>query len=343
MRTFSTACLVLALAAAPAFAASPDLARAEKQFEAFNYKEAEKSLIKALAAPNNDRASIIRIYELRGIIDATVGKKTAVEHFRRLVAIDPEHAISRDLGPKVLQPFYEAKARLDEFPAIKIEIATTLVEKKQILAVVVKNDSMGLGAKVKLSWKAKGGEWQSRLEPSKGPGFEQIVESDTVEYYAQLFSPNNGLLVEQASEAAPLKVEPPPPAPEPQKVVVVQQAPEQARPLSGARKASIAIMAVGVATLGGAIAAGAVSSSARQQIENPQRDESGKPIGMTPERIQQLQDTTVSGAVASNVMLGLGIGLAGVGLVLFIVDPGGGAAKVAVAPAPGGVVVAGSF
>jgi hypothetical protein len=96
--------------------------------------------------------------------------------------------------------------------------------------------------------------------------------------------------------------------------------------------------------MGGAIASGAVSASARGQIENPQRDDQGRPIGLTPEKLTQLQQTTSSAAIASNVMWVAGGTLTALGLVLFIADPGGNSGvKVAVAPAPGGAVIAGQF
>src|SRR5688572_2045489 len=147
------------LAASPAFAANPELARAEELFDQLKYPEAAKALQRALAVPGNDRATVIRIYELMGINDATVGKKSALEHFRRLVAIDPEHTISRDYGPRILAPFYEAKARLDESPPLKLSTEARLVDGRQTLKVAVTSDSMRLAEAVRVGWRARGGEW----------------------------------------------------------------------------------------------------------------------------------------------------------------------------------------
>lgn len=333
-------------AAGEAFAQNAELKKAEKQFEALNYREAEKALVKALAVPKNDRATVIRIYELRGILDATVGKKSALEHFRRLVAISPDHVLSRDYGPRILTPFYEAKARLDENPAIKLELTAALADGSQTLTLQVLNDSLKLGARVKLWWRPKGGEWTSRTDPVASAPVVQAVASDTVEYYAQLFSPNDGLLVENGSAETPLLAEPPPPPPPPptlseEQILSLQKA-AGPKPMSTGRKVAIATGAVGVASLGGALAAGIISRTARNEVENPPRDEQGRLIGMTAEKARELELRTVNSAIAANVLLGVGAGLVAVGVVLFIADPGGGA-KVAVAPAPGGVVVAGEF
>jgi hypothetical protein len=249
--------------------------------------------------------------------------------------------LSRDLGPRILQPFYEAKARLDENPPIKLDLKAELTGGIQRLTVKVLNDGLKLGAKVKLWTRAPGGDWSTQLESVRPEGFTFEAAGDTVEYYAQLFSPNDGLLLEHGSSEAPFKAEPPPPEPVAVPVMVVQQAPV-ARPLSTVRKIAIATGAVGVASLGGALAAGIVSRSARSEVENPQRDEAGRLIGMTAERAHELEQRTVNSALAANVLLGVGAGLVAAGVVLFIADPGGGA-QVALAPAPGGVVIAGSF
>jgi hypothetical protein len=361
-RTLTSVVIALALAAAPAVgapkkpkpapakptapgapaAAAPsgkdELAKAEKAFEEFNYGEAEKALVRTLAAPDNERATVLRAYELRGIIDATTGKKTALDHFRRLVAIDPEHQMSRDLGPRILQPFYEAKARLDESPPIKVAIATVPTEGRQTLSVAVQNDSLQMAQTLKLFYRPKGGSWESRTDPAKPEPYEVGVNAEVVEYYAQLLGPNDATLIELGSEAAPLVAEP---KAKLEQVVVVKEV--ESRPLSTTRKLSIGVMGVGVATIIGAIAAGAVSSTARNEIENPQRDEQGRPIGMTPEKLSELQSRTTGAAIASNVLWVSGGILAGLGLVLFIADPGGGAAKIAVSPSAGGVMASGEF
>lgn len=337
-----TIVLLAVLGSGEARAANAELQKAERQFEAFKYAEADKSLVKALAVPKNDRATILRIYELRGIIDATVGKKGALEHFRKLVALDPDRVLSRDYGPRILSPFYEAKARLDESPPIRLEMVATLSEGSQRLAVKVQHDTLKLGAKVRLAWRLPEGAWSERVEPVKPEGTQQVVASDTVEWYAVLLSANDGQLLEAGSPAEPLKAAPPPPAPLPVAALVAAPTAPAPKPLSSARKVAIATGAVGVGALGGALAAGIISRSARTEVESPQRDEAGRLIGMTPERARELEQRTVSSAIAANVLLGCGAGLVALGVVLFIADPGSGA-QVAVAPAPGGLSVAGTF
>jgi hypothetical protein len=328
--------LICLLLAGPSLAGNPELAKAEKLYEAFKYPEAEKALVKALALPDNDRATVVRIWALRGIVDATQGKKSAVEHFRRLVAIDPEHSLSRDLGPRILQPFYEAKARLDETPAIKLEATATLTTSGQQLKVAVKNDTFGLGATLRFFWRAPGGEWKSRTGTA-GESMTELVPGTEAEYRAELLNSADGVLMEAGTAGTPLKADEPRTASG--RPMVEQRAARESGP---GRKAGIALAVVGGACLVGALTSGIISTAARGEVENPRRDENGMLVGITPERAKELESRTVGAAVASNLLLVTGLVAAVGGTALIIFDPGGGA-QVQVAPAAGGVVVNGRF
>src|SRR5262249_17258941 len=153
---------------------------------------------KALTVSNNDCATVLRCYELMGIIDATVGKKTALDHFRKLVSLDPDRTLSRDLGPRILSPFYEAKARLNENPPVRLEARSTLTNGSQHLEVEVVSDLQRLGHALRIHWRV-GGEWTSKFLPLR-PGAASVeVDGDAVDWYVQLLNSHDGVLVEAGS------------------------------------------------------------------------------------------------------------------------------------------------
>src|SRR5262245_60592709 len=108
------------LAMALAFAASgvaraepadPHIGRARAHLDALALDRAQTELELALRAGDSDRARLIEIHRLLGIVHAGLDRpEMAVDQFRRLLALDPGADVPAELGPKIVEPFAEARA-----------------------------------------------------------------------------------------------------------------------------------------------------------------------------------------------------------------------------------------
>src|SRR5690606_16848850 len=73
-----------------ALAANPDLEKATRLVNDLQYQEARAALDAALKRPGNDRQTLLSIYELQGIVYATLNDSTrAVKAFQTLCVMDP--------------------------------------------------------------------------------------------------------------------------------------------------------------------------------------------------------------------------------------------------------------
>lgn len=333
--------LALLLTVALAAASNPELQRAESLFEQLKYADAAKAVQKALTLPKNDRATVLRSYELQGIIDATMGKKSALDSFKKLMSLDPERTLSRDYGPRILGPFYEAKARLDEYPPVKLATTATFTGAAQELRVKVESDSLKLGVQVALFWRSGDGDWSSKVEPVKPEGTTVTVEGDSVDWYVRLYGAYDAVLLDAGSADQPLLARPPPPEPAPSVAAEGVTAPVEPS-LPAPRKIAIGLVGAGVVGLALSAGFGLSSQSARNQVT--------KPIGVpSAERYEALQATAVDHAIAANLFLVAGLAFAGTGVVLWLLGGGstGGSSEappsVALVPTGTGAALVGTL
>ena len=116
-RRFALA-LLLALAAARAAPASAEPAdahieEARRHLENLELDQAQEALEAGLAAGGSDRARLVEIHRMLGIVHASLDRpERAVDHFRRLLALDPAAEVAAELGPKIGGPFADARASM---------------------------------------------------------------------------------------------------------------------------------------------------------------------------------------------------------------------------------------
>jgi hypothetical protein len=108
------------------------------------------------------------------------------------------------------------------------------------------------------------------------------------------------------------------------------------RPLGGA------VLGAGVVAAGIGVFFGLQANDARKKFNSADRDDLGRVTSISQREAQALEASAHDQAVLANVLFGVGGGLAAAGLVLIIIGPDS-APSVALSPAPGGVVVSGSF
>jgi tetratricopeptide (TPR) repeat protein len=137
--TALTGVVALALAAA---ASNADLDRAEKLFSAYQYEPALAALNRAKEVEGNDRSTLVRIFELQGVISGQLRRSAAAENaFRQLLTLDPEHRLSSDYAPRVMTPFFEAKRKVTESGPLVFKAIPAQVEPGTVRSVRARVDA----------------------------------------------------------------------------------------------------------------------------------------------------------------------------------------------------------
>ncbi len=99
---------------------NPELPRARQSLEELRYAEASTALEAARARPGNDRGTLLQILELQGVVAATLRQQDkARTAFQTLLSLAPAHQLVGDYSPRVMTPFFEARAWVDEVGALR--------------------------------------------------------------------------------------------------------------------------------------------------------------------------------------------------------------------------------
>lgn len=334
--------VALCLVALPAAAAPNEkVAQAQKLFDDLDVDGAGKALDAATAAGNLDRASLIQLYVLQGLIRATLGRAAlARDAFYRLLLLEPTYALPKNQPPRVRTPFFEAKGMAAEHgpttaePAVDSEPGAV----KQ-LSVAVKKDVLKLARAVVFTVRDAGGERRARVELQDGVA-ALAVSGPKVTWSAAVLGDRDNVILEVGTASAPLEAVASPVEVGP--VAVEKPTPGAGSPPSGwKRPTGFVVAGAGVVAGVAGLILGGRSQSLRETLGALPRDDRGVVTGLTQREAFALDADAQGSAVAANVLfVSAGVLVAaGVGLVVWA----GLEAPVIVAPAPGGVVVSGTF
>ena len=326
--------LTLLLAAAPI--ADAKIAAARSALEQFPFDRALGALAEAHKEQHLSRAQLLSIFELEGIARATRGDAAgAKEAFARLLTLEPGRQVPAELPPKVRTIFFSARAIAQRAPLeLAAEPAARVDGLVHLLSVHLKLSPLLPARAVRWSIAADGRAPELLEVPLTGDEAVSapVAQAHAVVWSATLLGTNDAELAELSGEEKALV-----PLAEPQKLRVTQAEPKAdwGRPLG-------VVMAVGGAvSLGVGIGFGVQSTAARKQIETAAVDGSGVVTGVTEVEAARLDRLAVSDAMAGNILMIGGAALIAAGAVVFFFGPSDHG--VALAPAPGGAVVSGSF
>lgn len=359
------ALLFLALAALPAVA---QVDKAEKALRDLEYPAALKALDAASKQVGNDRATTLRIYELQAITLATMGQDAkALKAFQVVFSLAPDFKLTGNHPPRVTTAFYEARGWLDQNKALDAKQLPAVTKDGLVtqLKVELINDPLKLIKEVRFSVLIEGGKVTDVDVPVTGLTVTAPASVQRLSWWATLLGDKKAALKELSSAssprieaAAPLpvavkpKVEEPKPdlklQPKPEPVV---EAPEEkpeisaweepAKPMSGKRVASIALMGGGAAVAGLGIVFGVISNGTKAKVTGATTDASGRVTGLTQRDALALDAQQRTEASLANVFIISGAALAAGGVTLLILSLDD--TKVALVPTAGGVALAGSF
>ncbi len=335
MRTFVLLAVFGLLWCLPAHAAPASrLAEAQKLVEDLDYEGALKALDAAEKAEGNDLATLKEIYLLQGIAFGTLNKEAKTrDSFRKLLLIAPEAKLPPDLPPRVKTPFYEAKDWTStNGPLLAVPSAEFSDGNVRSVKVLMEKDVLRLAKSVRFHLKSDGVE-KTIDAPLAANQAVALVGKPAVSWWAEVLNERGGVVHEVGTAQKPRDDGIAPVA------TVAAPAPVSGgwrRPLGGA------VLGAGVVAAGIGVFFGLQASDARKRVTGADRDELGRVTSISQREAQTLEATAHDQAVLANVLFGVGGGLAAAGLVLIIIGPDS-SPVVALSPAPGGVVLSGSF
>jgi tetratricopeptide (TPR) repeat protein len=144
-----------ATARAQESAGQPALVRARAHLAAVELDLAREALDEALRAGQSGPAELAEIHLLAGRVAAALGRPAdAVQHFRRLLAIDPAAVLPTGLAPKIVGPFDEARRSA----RVPLRLRAQLVPgAAPVLEVRVESDPLAMVAGARAVVTAAGG------------------------------------------------------------------------------------------------------------------------------------------------------------------------------------------
>jgi hypothetical protein len=155
-----------------AWAGEDNLKQAEQFFEETRFDRALAAVDRVLGSADVGPEQMVEAYRLKGLCLSALGRvDAAVMAFRRLLAIDPDFRLSRDISPKLAPPFYKALA-MERRPISLTHNQPNTVKSLagQELKVVLEDDTFGMVNGVRLVFWGEDGN-QNKVEASlKGPG-----------------------------------------------------------------------------------------------------------------------------------------------------------------------------
>lgn len=341
---------VVLLAAVVAAAPNPKIREGRKLLEDLELEKAARTLAAAEATPGNDRAQVLELLELQGIVFGTMNKEPkARDAFRALLTLNPEFKLSGDHPPRVRTPFYEAKDWVAENAPLQLEPGATTGLKVTSLNVLVKKDTLRLVKKARFVL-TEGPEPLSREVPIDAGAAKAPLEATKVVWRVELLGKRDEVLLElgpfthEGTDKTPTpvatlqttSVEP----------TVVTAEPKTSAPKatgSWLRPASYAVGGAGVVAIGLGVAFGVLSSGARARVTGAVTNEAGLVTGISQREAAAAEAQARSQATIANVMFGVGGALVVAGAVLFFVGAPASPAQVSVGVSPTGVAISGVF
>ena len=156
--------------------------RARAAIEQLRYDRALEELDAALRAGDSDPKGVATILRMLGEVNASLDlPETAVQHFQRLLALDPTATLG-DVSPKIAQPFADARSAGRPPLRAHAEIVHAPVP---AIAVIVDSDplSMAAGARAIADGRRLEGRGSNRVELPLPPAEHLEIQVSVLDRY----------------------------------------------------------------------------------------------------------------------------------------------------------------
>jgi len=316
---------------------NPELPQARLLLEELRYAEAATALEAARARPGNDRATLLQILELQGVVAAMLRQQVkARTAFQTLLSLAPDHQLVGDYSPRVMTPYFEARGWVDEIGALRLEAAPVVKTDATLerLAVRLPSDPLKLGHVVRFHLRLDTAPWSQQEAPVENGEASVPVQGGQVQWWVELLDEHQAVLTTIGSQEEPLA-----------DIIVQAQALRDGLKQGQGKQALTSMRTAGYVLLGVAAGSGAVgglfglrSNSARSEVENAPVNEQGVTVGLTQRQAQQLDARARSSARLANVLFGVAGVTAVVGGTFWVLG-----APVKVSASPAGVALKGTL
>jgi hypothetical protein len=198
---------------APVPAGNPSLLKAEKLLDDLDYEGAALALLQASKTPRNDRKTVLRIFELQGVIAASLDQKSsALNFFRQLLALDPDYKLNESTySAEQRAPFNEAKASLAGSGPLRFEVAPARAKPGLVEMVVVKvaADPLTQARKVHFWLRIGDAPWKESVVPLVDGRASAPAGAPAVSFWAELWGEADGQLAVVGSKEKPIVLKAP--------------------------------------------------------------------------------------------------------------------------------------
>lgn len=172
------------------------------------YKDAAKALEATLAKGGTDAETTRQLFELSGVVAGSLGRAEQARYFfLRLLSVDPEATLKKRYPPRVMTPFFEAKAWVEKNEPLSFNVVPSRVKDGQVthLIVELRKDPLAMARAVRLYWReGEDGEWQGLERPAALGLLAFEVSGTDIEWHAVLAGENGVELVTLARREMPL-------------------------------------------------------------------------------------------------------------------------------------------
>ncbi len=193
------------------------LAQADKLFNELEYQKAIGIADQILQTPNVPPEKIVEAYRIKGLsLSGDDRIDDAFMIFRRLLAIDPNYRLSKDVSPRLAAPFYQAAAIAGEEGIVElVHIEPTNVTSLGGLKLTchLKANPYNLVQKVRMRYRTPAndvtGELMADTDGKKGPVEFKIpeeIKAKALLYHFEALNKYGGVLGRAGSGSHPFRV-----------------------------------------------------------------------------------------------------------------------------------------
>ena len=191
-------------------AAEGDIAAAESAFEQLSYEEAITHAESAIKTGSLSHVQLTRVFRVLALAQAgTDQPEKARDAFEHLLTYDPDYTLDSSSGPKIQQPFFEARGFWRGQSAKPgVEVIPVLHDRQSGSLRVTVHDPTHVAATVAIAYRwGATGNFQRTDAASSG---EQVVAvpasplgTTRLDYFVQAYDKNNNAIFELGNESVP--------------------------------------------------------------------------------------------------------------------------------------------
>ncbi|MGQ0508100.1 MAG: hypothetical protein ACT4TC_22605 [Myxococcaceae bacterium] len=325
------------LIASSAFA-NPRLTRGLELISDLNYPAALTELQAAKQVNGNPRETVLKILAAQGVATASMSQpENARAFFIQLLVLDPDYTLPSDYSPKVMTPFYEARAKAQAKGSIQLTGGKTA----DALLVDVE-DPLSLVNKVRFFVRRPGKGWASFDAQVSNHQARMKVAPGSFEWRAELIGDLDAVLFSSETAQYPPPALPPPVVVKPP--ITAPRAPDFVpgphKVEQPSHKASYALWGTGAAAaVGGGVFLymGSHAKAQKELAEAEQRD-TGRIQSITQPEYEQFAKQARAFPVVGYALIGTAAALVATGAIVYVISP-----KTQLTVAPNGARLSGTF